>query len=108
MTAEHRRAALEAELLALFAQGLGEEARKNIQFNDLALRIFRHQYEGSPILRSFWSHRGVTPQRVRHWSEITGVPTAAFKEAPLCAFPPGEAAAIFETSGTTAGGRSGR
>jgi hypothetical protein len=122
MAADDRRAALESELLALFATGLGrsvvhgEEVSGSHQappisderFNDLAIRIFRHQYEGSPILRAFWSHQGATPEQVRHWSEIPGVPTAAYKEAPLCAFPPGDAAAVFETSGTTTGGRSGR
>jgi hypothetical protein len=70
--------------------------------------VFRHQYENGPLLRAFWSRRGTTPDTVRHWSEIPGIPTAAFKEAPLCAFPADDAAAVFETSGTTAGGRSGR
>lgn len=106
-----RDPALEAELMALFAQGVGETCAcllPDERFNELALRVFRHQHEGSQVLGSFWTRRGATPESVSHWTEIPGVPTAAFKEAPLCAFPPEEAAAVFETSGTTAGGRPGR
>jgi hypothetical protein len=100
---------LESELLALFAIGAAPgQAIAEDEFNALALRVFRHQFEGSRILRAFWQRRRATPETVRHWSEIAGIPTAAFKEAPLCAFPPDEAVAVFETSGTTAGGRSGR
>src|SRR3954451_18309466 len=141
MKADCERAALESDLLALFARGCrraagdagGESGRIVVEesptaaqvrhsgrsrepspsswtdgagetnraaesvslisderFNELALRVFRYQYEASPILRCFWTHRGATPEAVRHWTEIPGVPTAAFKEAPLCAFPPGE------------------
>jgi acyl-protein synthetase LuxE len=108
-----RDTALESELLALFSRGVGDGSTDRAllseeRFNDLALRVFRHQYEGSRVLRAFWDRRGATPEAVRQWAEIPGIPTAAFKEAPLCAFPPDEAAAIFETSGTTAGGRPGR
>jgi hypothetical protein len=107
------RDALAGELLGLFRRGLGEGdpaswALPDERFNDLALRSFRHQYEGSAILRAYWQRRQAKPETVRHWTEIPGVPTAAFKEAPLCAFPPEEAVAVFETSGTTAGGRPGR
>jgi hypothetical protein len=107
------RAALEEELLVLFCQpvpdgdprdwSLGDET-----FNRMALRVFRHQFEESPVLRAFWRRRGVTPGSLSHWTEIPGIPTAAFKEAPLCTFPPEGAAAVFETSGTTAGGRAGK
>jgi hypothetical protein len=103
------RSALEAELLALFAAGAGEPAcLPDERFNALALRVLQHEFAASPILRAFWSRRKATPETVQHWTQIPGVPTAVFKEAPLCAFPPEEAAAVFETSGTTAGGRSGR
>lgn len=101
------RHALEAALPALFTQGM-EAPLPDEAFNTLALRVFRHQYAGSPLLRAFWSRRGAAPETVEHWTAIPGIPTAAFKEAPLCAFPPEEAVAVFETSGTTAGGRPGR
>jgi hypothetical protein len=104
---------LEGELLTLMSQGVGVSAPRpwglpEELFNDLALRVFRHQFEHGPILRAYWQRRQATPETVRHWTQIPGIPTAAFKEAPLCAFPPEEAVAVFETSGTTAGGRPGR
>src|SRR5436853_5944299 len=117
---DEERRELEEELLAQFARGLNaartvspliphpSSLLPDDRFNELALRVFRHQYEGSRVLRAFWKRRGALPETVRWWTEIPGVPTAAFKEAPLCAFPPEEAVAIFETSGTTAGGRPGR
>jgi acyl-protein synthetase LuxE len=107
------RDALEAGLLALFGQQPQDTdphhwRLDDATFNQLALRIFRHQFEASPVLRAFWQRRGASPDSLRDWSQIPGIPTAAFKEAPLCTFPPEQAAAIFQTSGTTAGGRSGR
>jgi len=117
---DEERREREEELLALFARGLNAARTVSSliphpsslipddRFNELALRVFRHQYEGSRVLRAFWERRGTTPESVSHWTEIPGVPTAAFREAPLCAFPPEEAAAVFETSGTTAVGRPGR
>lgn len=120
MTTNTEQQRLEAELLSLFARGIaardtavaGPSPSASLlpdeRFNDLALRIFRHQYDGSPVLRAFWKRRGATPASMQRWTEIPGIPTAAFREAPLCSFPPAEAAAVFETSGTTAGGRAGR
>jgi hypothetical protein len=107
------REELEAELVSLFRHGPSASdprdwALPDERFNELALRIFRHQYDGGSLMRAFWQRRAATPDTIRHWTQIPGIPTAAFKEAPLCAFPPEEAVAVFETSGTTARGRSGR
>lgn len=98
---------LEEELLAVFRSG-GERPLSGERFTDLALRVFTHQFERNRPYRAFCEARGRTPATVQRWGEIPAVPTAAFKELPLTTFPPDEAAVVFETSGTTADGRSGR
>jgi hypothetical protein len=95
---------LEEELLAVFRSGV-ERPLAGERFTDLALRVFAHQFERNRPYRAFCEARGRTPATVQRWWEIPAVPTAAFKELPLTTFPPEEAAAVFETSGTTAGGR---
>jgi hypothetical protein len=44
---------------------------------------------------------GYAPDRVRSWREIPAVPTGAFKQARLAAFPPSAEVALFRTSGST-------
>jgi hypothetical protein len=98
---------LEGELIALFGRGVAEPLPEET-WSDLALRVFAHQFAHNAPYRAYCAARGRTPEGIGDWSRIPAVPTAAFKEIPLCTFPPQEAAVIFETSGTTAGGRSGR
>jgi hypothetical protein len=95
------------ELIAVFQAGIAAPMPDE-RFNELALRVFAHQFAGNQPYRAFCQARGRTPESVRHWMEIPAVPTAAFKEVPLTTFAPEEAAVVFETSGTTAGGRAGR
>jgi hypothetical protein len=73
------------------------------EFNELALAVFRHQFAHGRIYRAFCESRGVAPRVVEHWTEIPAVPTDAFKVAPLLTGEPEQAAAVFRTSGTTAG-----
>lgn len=75
--------------------------------DDLALRIFRYQYERNPPYGAYCRRRGRTPETVTRWEDIPAVPTAAFKELPIVAGDAGSAQAIFRTSGTTRG-REGR
>lgn len=98
---------LSHELLALFRRGVTEPLPDD-RFNDLALGVFAHQFTRNRPYRAYCEARGRTPDQVARWSAIPAVPTAAFKELPLCTFPPEEAEVVFETSGTTAGGRPGR
>ena len=77
-------------------------------FDDLALRVFRFQFEGNEAYRRFCERRGVVPGRVRDWTEIPAVPVAAFKHADLSVAGLGEGL-VFVTSGTTGGSeRRGR
>lgn len=81
------------------ADGAPDEAR----FNALALRIFEHQYNHNAAYAAYSARRGRQPDSVSHWTEIPPVPTAAFRELPLVAGDPADAALVFRTSGTTHG-----
>jgi len=69
----------------------------------LLLDIFRFQYAHNPVYRAYCDRSGHTPATVDDWSSIPAVPAAAFKVAPLVCGDPGEAAAVYRTSGTTRG-----
>lgn len=71
-------------------------------FNELALRVFTHNYAAVPPYRIYCRSRGRTPDSVAHWSAIPAVPTGAFKELTLLAR--GRTAErVFLTSGTSRG-----
>jgi hypothetical protein len=93
---------LRARLLELFA-GPFTEPLADDAFNDTALTIFRYQFERNVPFAAFCRRRDRTPARVRHWTEIPAVPTAAFREVALVAGDPAAADIVFRTSGTTRG-----
>ncbi len=74
------------------------------RFPDLALALFRFQYERNVPYRRFCDRRGGTPANVTDWTEIPAVPVSAFKRAELVVsgLPEGS---VFVTSGTTEGAR---
>jgi hypothetical protein len=71
-------------------------------FPELALAVFRFQYEGNSPYRRFCDRRGRTPANVTDWEGIPAVPVSAFKHAELVVggLPAGS---VFVTSGTTQG-----
>lgn len=71
------------------------------EFQALALELFSLQFAHNPAYRRFCEAENRTPERVRTWSEIPAVPTAAFKEFELTSIPAGERTAVFCSSGTT-------
>lgn len=72
------------------------------RFPELALLVFRFQYEENAPYRRFCDRRGRTPADVGDWREIPAVPVSAFKRAELVVggLGPGK---VFITSGTTEG-----
>ena len=70
-------------------------------FNELALELFRYQFEHNAVYRGVCAQQGVTSGRVTAWRDIPAVTTSAFKAVALTCFPPPEAVAVFHTSGTT-------
>ena len=91
---------LRARLLGRIAAGVEGEAA---DFDELARDVFAHQFACNEPYRLFCERRGATPDSVACWDEIPAVPTDAFKAAALVCGDPERAAAIFRTSGTTAG-----
>jgi hypothetical protein len=71
------------------------------EFNELAKKVFRFQYENNRTFRKFCRKRRVSPRTVNHFTEIPPVPIDAFKLSTLSCHPVEEAEALFMTSGTT-------
>lgn len=70
------------------------------EFGDLALAVFRHQFDHCALYQRFCRQLGRTPESVSYWREIPAVPTDVFREFDLTTFPPEEATITFRTSGT--------
>ncbi len=75
------------------------------QFEELALRLFAHQFSGCAPYAHYCRGRGITPDTISSYRDIPAVPTDVFKTVALATFPPEEAVATFLTSGTTVGTR---
>lgn len=69
-------------------------------FGQLALAVFRHQFERSDAYQRFCLDRRATPETISTWQAIPAVPIVAFKRARLAC---GPAQRTFLSSGTTAG-----
>lgn len=69
-------------------------------FNDMALRVFRFQFEQNPVYRSFCESLGCNPDNVSNTGQIPFLPVNIFKsrEVKTTDF---VAEKIFETSSTT-------
>ena len=82
----------------------GDPAR----FDDLALRVFAHQYANNESYRVYCDAHGATPKSVASWSEVPAYPTDAFKREVVASFPVEQAVLANMTSGTTAPNQRGR
>ena len=93
-----------AQLLDFIAQpSASEEA-----FNQLALKLFAHQFDHNQPFQRFCQSRSKTPRTVKTWSDIPAVPINAFKDLTLSCVPAEDCARTFMTSGTTRGDVKGR
>lgn len=70
-------------------------------FNQLALDLFRFQFEHNLPFRRFAERAGKTPAAARDWREISVIGTSAFKDLELTAIPERERTTVFHSSGTT-------
>jgi hypothetical protein len=94
------REQIEARVLARIARG-AEAAPDDVEFEALALALFRCQYEGGDAYRRLCEASGRSPDKVSTWREIPAVPAGAFKEARLVCFPIDRTLRVFRTSGTS-------
>lgn len=92
------------DIFHLIAGRAGENVEQT--FQDLALRLFRYQYENNPPYRRFCESQRASPATVRRWESIPALPVTAFKWADISCRPPEEAFRIFYSSGTTQGQKS--
>jgi hypothetical protein len=103
VNADPERADLDARVLAWMREPGFEPDEE--RFDALARALFRHQFERCDPFRRLCEGRGRTPERVTSWREIPAVPTGAFKEMPLRAFPAERTLHTFRTSGTSRAAR---
>lgn len=88
-----------ARRIAAFIQNPPTDADET--FNELALALYAHQYSKSPWVRRLADAAHRAPTHVHRWQDVPAMPAAAFKDLPLSCTPPGRAAAVFHSSGTT-------
>jgi hypothetical protein len=72
-------------------------------FEDLALTIYRFQFEQNSAYRQYCRYSGVDAD-IGSWKEIPAVPQIAFKRSRLISFPEAQVRYEFRTSGTTGEG----
>ncbi len=73
-----------------------------VEFSNLALDLFRVQFELNTAYRGFCERRDVRPGDLSDWRAIPAVPTAAFKDLELSCLPGATRTVVFHSSGTTA------
>ncbi len=74
-------------------------------FAELACALFAHQYEANAAYRHYCDGHDANPKTVVSWADLPAVPTEVFRSVELCTFASADSALVFETSGTTSGGR---
>jgi phenylacetate-coenzyme A ligase PaaK-like adenylate-forming protein len=69
-------------------------------FNDVAVKIFRYQYENNPVYSSFVDYLKIHPDSVGHFTQIPFLPIEFFKNHRIISgnYQP---AGFFQSSGTT-------
>lgn len=91
---------LEQDITAFIKAGR-DQAGTEERFNELALRLFECHFNTIPVYQKYCKKRGGSPSDIKSWEDIPAVPATAFKEIPLCTFPPEQAVKVFTSSGTT-------
>lgn len=87
---------------------IAQPSVSNDYFNDLALKVFAHQFAHNLPFQRFCQGRGKTPRMVKTWQDIPAVPINAFKDLSLSCLPTDSCERVFMTSGTTRGNVKGR
>jgi hypothetical protein len=75
-------------------------------FESLAVKLFRLQFEHNLVYRSFCQMRRVCPDTALRWDEIPVITALAFRDLELTSLAPEERTTTFFSSGTTGQRRS--
>lgn len=70
-------------------------------FNQLALKLFAHQFKHNLPFQKYCQGKGQTPRLVKNWKDIPAVPINAFKDLTLSCVQTERCERTFMTSGTT-------
>jgi len=90
--------------LSSFAARMRESINSGFQnenFDALALELSALQFKNNSAYRKISEARRLTPDVVKHWTQIPTVPTAAFKELELTSLEAKKRTSVFHSSGTT-------
>src|SRR5438477_12228283 len=68
-------------------------------FNQLALGLFRFQYEHNHAYGRLCRHVNMRPDKVDHWRRIPAIVTSVFKDVDLTILEPEERTSVFYSSG---------
>jgi hypothetical protein len=71
------------------------------RFNDLAMKLFRYQWENNRIYARYCQNLKVDPESIRRWEDIPPMPIDVFKQFTLSAVDLSESQNYYITSGTT-------
>jgi hypothetical protein len=96
-----QKTAMNTDLINFAARAGRVISEHNGAFNELALELFGLQFQYNPAYRRISEAKALTPNNVRHWSEVPFIPAAAFKELALSCIPAPERTNVFHSSGTT-------
>jgi len=84
-----------------FGARMGDLIGKDLDFEPLALELFRLQSRSVGPLHSLCESRGIDPDRLADWRQIPAMPTTMFKEFELTSLPADDRPYFFLSSGTT-------
>ncbi len=87
------------ELLRLIARPPDQHC--DVEFNDLALQLFRYQYGHNSCYRQFCNSKNISPVSIVSWKAIPPLPVTAFKWADVICKSKDKACRVFHSSGTT-------
>ncbi len=74
-----------------------------LRWDGAVRELFAWQFERVPAFQRLCRAHDVSPGKLKSWREIPAVPQQLFKREKLFAYRDAEAAAVYETSGTTTG-----
>jgi len=92
--------ALDEDIRGFIDRGVQPDDGEEREFNELALRLFHHQFSAIEPYQDVCRLQGYVPGEVERWDQIPAVPTKLFKELTLTTIDPNEAVSVFMSSGT--------